>query len=109
MQEWHFSLELHAQTLRNFDPLPLLLHILVESPELAVHKGVLYTILAELYSNALDHGVLGLDSSMKADAKGFATYYSQREMLLNDLMQGYIRFNIKHVTTSTGGKLILRR
>jgi len=107
MRDWHFSLELHSQTLRHFDPLPLLLHILMESPELQAHKGVLYTILAELYSNALDHGVLKLDSALKRDTAGFTGYYQQREKLLENLEEGFVRFNIKHTSTKTGGELLI--
>jgi len=30
-----------------------------------------HTILAELFMNALDHGVLGLNSELKSSAEGF--------------------------------------
>ena len=104
---WHFTLELPSQTLRQFDPLPLLLQILVKLPELQTHQGILYTILAELYSNALDHGVLKLDSSLKHDAVGFAEYYKKRETLLNNLQEGLICFYVKHRAKNTGGELII--
>ena len=44
--------------------------------------GVLEIILAELYSNALEHGVLQLDSSLKATPDGFDAYYREREQRL---------------------------
>jgi len=107
MRDWHFTFELHPQTLREFDPLPLLLQILMESPELQTYKGALYTILAELYSNALDHGVLKLDSSIKSTPQGFVEYYVQREQLLKELADGFVRFNFKHEPSERGGRLII--
>jgi hypothetical protein len=55
--------------------------------------------LAELYSNALEHGLLHLDSVLKNSAQGFAKYYALRHERLNALEEGYIRFDIKHQPT----------
>ncbi|MGQ8366538.1 ATP-binding SpoIIE family protein phosphatase [Glaciecola sp. 1036] len=38
-----------------------------------------FTVFAELISNALDHGVLGLDSKLKNDMSGFAEYLIAKE------------------------------
>jgi len=106
-QDWHFSLELQSHTLRDFDPLLLLQHLFVHSRELEAHKEALYTVLAELYFNALDHGILQLDSALKHDVKGFADYYELREGLLNNLTEGYIQFSLQHISTPAGGDLII--
>lgn len=39
-----------------------------------------FTVFAELYNNALDHGVLTLDSALKARPDGFLEYLEQREV-----------------------------
>ncbi len=44
-----------------------------------------FTVFAELISNALDHGVLGLDSSLKNDFTGFAEYLSLKEERLENI------------------------
>ncbi|MFD1691395.1 hypothetical protein ACFSHR_07155 [Azotobacter chroococcum] len=62
--------------------------------ELRAQGSVLYTVLAELYSNALEHGVMGLDSSLKRDAQGFAEYYRERRTRLANLYEGYVRFHL---------------
>lgn len=108
MQDWQFSLELHPVSLREFDPLPLLLDLMMECPDLHDHRGAIYTILAELYSNALEHGVLKMDSSLKSEKDGFAKYYEVRNKRLQDLAEGYIRFTIKHKPIGQGGEIEIR-
>lgn len=46
-----------------------------------------FTIFAELISNALDHGILGLDSRLKNDYSGFAEYISLKEERLADIKE----------------------
>ncbi|MAZ88232.1 MAG: fused response regulator/phosphatase [Cellvibrionaceae bacterium] len=105
MLEWSLDLELKPSTFRMFDPLPLLLNILVEVPGLRSHSGTLYTILAELYSNALEHGVLGLDSEWKKTPEGFAKYYAERKTRVDQLQGGYVRFSLDHQVMGDGGAL----
>ena len=64
--------------------------------------------MAELYSNALEHGVLGLDSRLKRDAQGFAQYYRQRNERLAHLNSGYVRVHVQVSPTAAGGKMTLR-
>jgi CheY-like chemotaxis protein len=106
--DWSASFEFRAQTLRHFNPLPFLLQFLLEVQELRSQAGALYTVLAELYSNALEHGVMGLDSRLKRDAKGFAEYYAQRNQQLASLDQGFVRFHLDLVPEAGGGRLTLR-
>ncbi|OUS26327.1 fused response regulator/phosphatase [Gammaproteobacteria bacterium 45_16_T64] len=106
--DWSMSYELRPLTLREFNPLPLLTHLLMEVPGLRPHSGKIYTILAELYSNALEHGVLGLDSELKASPTGFAEYYGQRVSRLESLDKGKVIFHLDHEPMENGGRLTLR-
>lgn len=92
--EWKFSYELPADTAKNFNPVSLLLRILSEVPSLRPHQVSLHTVLTEMYSNALEHGVMGLDSSLKKSPDGFAEYYSERARLLNESIDGFVCFDI---------------
>jgi hypothetical protein len=65
-------------------------------------------VLAELYSNALEHGVLGLDSSLKRDAAGFTRYYQQRNTRLDELQGGFIRIHLQVTPQGKGGCLTVR-
>ena len=106
--DWSVSFEFRAQTLRIYNPLPYLLQLLLEIHGLREQSGALYSVMAELYSNALEHGVLGLDSRLKRDAQGFAQYYRQRHERLAQLDNGYVRLHMQVVPTDKGGKLSVR-
>ena len=106
--DWSVSFEFRAQTLRTYNPLPYLLQLLLEIHGLREQSGALYSVMAELYSNALEHGVLGLDPRLKRDAQGFAQYYRQRHERLAQLDSGYVRVHVQVVPTDKGGKLTLR-
>ena len=106
--DWKMSYKLGPNTLRDFNPLPLLLQLLMEVPGLRPHSGTLYTVLSELYSNALEHGVIGLDSKLKSDPRGFAEYYQKRETALENLNTGYVEFTFEHLPTVEGGSLYVQ-
>jgi len=55
-------------------------------------------IVTELYNNALDHGVLALDSSQKHSSSGFASYLLERAGRLFNLEQGWIQVSMSHLT-----------
>ncbi len=49
----------------------------------------------ELYSNALEHGVLGLDSSLKRDASGLPAIINSAMHGLDELQDGYVRVHLQ--------------
>jgi hypothetical protein len=106
--DWSVSFEFRAETLKRYNPLPYLLQLLLEIHGLREQSGALYSVMAELYSNALEHGVLGLDSRLKRDAQGFAEYYRLRNDRLARLNSGYVRVHVQVVPTEVGGKMTLR-
>jgi len=106
--DWSASFEFRASTLKRFNPLPYLLQLLQEVHGLRQQSSELYIVLAELYSNALEHGVLGLDSALKCDADGFALYYQQRGERLDALEDGFIRFNFQIIPVAQGGRLTVQ-
>ena len=106
--DWSVSFEFRAATLKRFNPLPYLLQLLLEVHGLRAQSGALYSVLAELYSNALEHGVLGLDSSLKRDASGFTRYYQQRNARLDELQDGYVRVHLQVTPKGEGGCLTVR-
>jgi CheY-like chemotaxis protein len=106
--DWSASFEYRAATLKRFNPLPYLLQLLLEVHGLRSQSGALYSVLAELYTNALEHGVLGLDSRLKRDASGFAHYYRERNARLDGLEDGYVRLHLQVVPHECGGRLLIR-
>ncbi len=105
--DWSLQFEFRAETLKRFNPLPYLLQLLQEIHGLRAQSGALHSVLSELYSNALEHGVLGLDSGLKRDAQGFGEYYRQRNERLQALGSGYIRIGLRVEPQGLGGRLCI--
>jgi len=92
--EWNLSLHFHGARLRETNPVPILVNQILEMEELESERQSLFTVITELYVNALDHGVLGLDSGLKSDPVGFARYFEEREKRLTQLDSGHVIFNL---------------
>lgn len=102
-----FSLTLYGKRLCDADPIPLLINHIHEIDGLGGHRRILYTILTELYANALDHGVLGMNSSLKETQDGFTHYFTEREQRLEGLADGYIRINLSSRSSADGGEIVI--
>lgn len=50
-----------------------------------VHLDLVCSVISELVTNAIDHGLLDLDSRIKDDPDGFFTFYQVREDKLKEL------------------------
>ncbi|GAA3914435.1 fused response regulator/phosphatase [Litoribacillus peritrichatus] len=103
--DWHLDYRLNPLSLKYFNPLPFVLQLITEVPGLRRCSGQVFTILAELYSNALEHGVLKLNSDLKKNPLGFSEYYDLRAERLESLETGFVNFKLNHVPTETGGSL----
>jgi CheY-like chemotaxis protein len=106
--DWALTFEFRGSTLRRFNPLPRLLQLLLEVRGLRARSSELFSVLSELYSNALEHGVLGLDSAWKRDCAGFARYYQERDSRLAQLDSGFIRLHLDVSALGEGGCLRIR-
>ncbi len=82
-----FSLEfkLSVDAMRKQQSLVQIADMLGGNNELRPHKTYLYTIITELYVNALEHGILGLQSSDKIAPDAFDLYYQNKKKALNEL------------------------
>jgi CheY-like chemotaxis protein/serine phosphatase RsbU (regulator of sigma subunit) len=88
--EWRLNLFYSADELRYLDVVPAILGLMVQVVVLKPHQGALFLIISELFNNALDHGLLGLDSAIKGGIGGFETYMHQRTERLSGLEAGHI-------------------
>ncbi|MBF8742889.1 ATP-binding SpoIIE family protein phosphatase [Pseudomonas guariconensis] len=102
---WSLHFELQAESLKRFNPVPYLVQLLQEVHGLRPSGGLLHTVLSELYANALEHGVLGLDSRLKRNAQGFAEYYRQRNLRLGQPLDGFVRIDLEVEPLPEGGRL----
>ncbi|RDL43796.1 response regulator [Marinomonas piezotolerans] len=100
-----FKYELQAESLKNTDPLPYLLQILTTVSGLDKHSSEVFMILSEMYSNALEHGVLQLDSDLKKTVEGFSQYYQQRDQKLQALEHGTVNIAAQVTSDEQHGSL----
>lgn len=104
---WGVSFELDASALKQSDPVPALLQPVFHLQGLQAHRQTLQLVVAELFNNALDHGLLELDSAWKATPAGFQRYYEARAERLAKLRDGRIAVRFEHRITPQGGRLTI--
>jgi PAS domain S-box-containing protein len=104
---WQFELMLTMQQIKKLNMVPLLLEI-VQMVEIdSKLSGDIFMVLSEIVNNALDHGLLKLDSSLKHSEDGMEKYFEVRAMRLANINDGYIQLNIKKMLRD-GGSAFLR-
>ncbi|HCI13420.1 MAG: hypothetical protein A2063_02225 [Gallionellales bacterium GWA2_60_142] len=94
---WRLMFRLGEDELKYLDAVPLLTEMVGKIRAATEHHAALYVILSELFNNALDHGVLKLDSGLKHGAEGFERYLHMREERLNSLVRASIEIEIEKV------------
>ena len=103
----NFSLSMRGRKLKSVDPIPHMLNYLQSVADISAHQEALFTILTELYVNALDHGVLGLESSLKKSADGFMKYFELKKERLETINNGFVNINLALETNNTTNQLII--
>ncbi len=98
--DWHFEIRLCAEQLRSVDAVPLLHDLVSRMHGAFAGNPKLFLVLAELVSNAIDHGVLGLDSRVKLEPNGFQRYLQRRHERLAALTAASIDVRIAAVDTA---------
>ncbi len=104
---WRFSYELSGATLRYADPTPVIQKLIQDAPLFSNQMTNIYTVISELFVNALDHGVLGLSSAIKQKDNGFKLYYQERLKRLEDLEEGFVKFDVVYKSDENGYLLTL--
>lgn len=104
---WSMRLQVTQEELRNADPLPHLMGVLGQMPGAARFQEDLAIALGELFRNALEHGVLGLDSSIKSTDDGFVRYYDLLAERRSALTEGWVTISLSCNEVGQGGTLVL--
>jgi CheY-like chemotaxis protein len=88
--DWRLDLSYGSEELRYIDVVPAVLGFVTQVQALKPHQGALFLIISELFNNALDHGLLGLDSATKSWIGGFELYMRQRSERLGRMRSGRV-------------------
>ncbi len=108
-KEWHISWKLGADILKScLPPYTDVLKVFIESEDqLREKSGELLLILAELFTNAFEHGVLRLDAGLKKNISTLEQYYAQREEAIANLKYGWIEISVALNKTGQRRNIIL--
>ncbi len=94
---WAVTMKLNSTELKSLaDPVSQLFLMFPNNRKLKIHNDVIRSIVAEMFSNSLEHGLLGLDSALKDTEDGFIEYYEQREARLASLENGEILVKLEY-------------
>jgi len=105
---WEMSFQLTENEIRNGEPLVEISNAIGSLPIVKKHKGIIETLLSEIYFNALDYSILGLGSLERQNEEEFDVFYKTRELKLNSLEGATIRFYFKYFSEEGNSKLLIR-
>lgn len=88
--------ELNAENLKAGEPISALVSVIANQLGLFNHHSAIFTVLTELYNNALDHGILKLDSELKMTDEGFFEFFTLRQERLETLQDANIVFTTNY-------------
>lgn len=103
---WQVEVLADIALIRDADPVNEIMEMISVHTGLARWRSSIFTVLSELFNNALDHGLLELDSSLKEGAEGFIHYFSEKERRFKELQQGSVHFSIQY--DASAHKLIVQ-
>ncbi|UTA47667.1 SpoIIE family protein phosphatase [Simiduia sp. 21SJ11W-1] len=104
---WHFETTLTKDHFINAEPAPALAKMLGSVNGIERHQDIISTVLSELYANALDHGLLKLDSTLKEEDDGFFQFYELRKQRLSELKNGWIKITLDCYSTDDGATVYI--
>jgi len=94
---WSLDISICKDDLKSIDVINQVSEFLSTIPQVELHKDKLFTIISELYNNALEHGVLGLSSNLKDSPQGFEKYYELRSERLDNITNEFINIKLEYI------------
>lgn len=92
---WKMETNLGALAMQKGDAVEEIMSIIGSQTLLRPNKDMISLLLTELYSNALEHGILELSSELKSTEEGFVEYYQQRQTRLENLSDANIDLRLE--------------
>jgi two-component system, HptB-dependent secretion and biofilm response regulator len=105
---WTLKTVLTAEELKYVNAVPLLLGFIQQFQGMQSHSTQIFLVLSELFNNALDHGLLGLDSRLKEQPGGMEHYLDVRTRRLAKLRSGSIEIAVRMTTQDSRAAFEIR-
>ena len=106
--DWELRLRIGAERLKHVEVIPILQEFMTRFDPAGALDRSTFVVMSELFNNALEHGLLELDSGLKAEQNGQRSYARERERRLALLTDGVILVDIARAETVDGVKLTVR-
>ena len=90
---WSLSISLTPSDMRIKEPVVELSKLLSSFPVTRHHTGALEVLLSEIYFNALEYSILGMDKLSKDNEEKFDEYYRVRKNKLDLLDDAFVKFD----------------
>ena len=100
---WSVELRFSSSELKQLEAVPVIVELTRTFGLSRALDARLFTVLSELFQNALDHGLLGLDSQLKNGGEGFEYYLALRATRLAALEHGEVNVSLIHRRNPHGG------
>lgn len=84
-EPWRLSATFCEAQIRRLDLVPFIKVLIDQIDPPRLESQALFLVLSELITNAIDHGLLGMDSRLKQGADGYDAYMDERARRLEDL------------------------
>jgi len=91
--DWKVQFHLGVDEVKALDLTPMIVGAIGQFKGVSHHNQKLFLIMTELLNNAIDHGLLKLDSRLKSGPDAFESYLSARQARLSQLEAGYIEIS----------------
>jgi len=106
--DWELRLRIGADRLKRVEVVPIIQEFMARFDPVGALDQSTFVVLSELFNNALEHGLLELDSGLKEEENGHAAYARERERRLAALADGVIFVDVVRTETPNGPKLKVR-
>ena len=101
---WSINLSIEDSMLAK-DVVQNIIELVGDATAIKDHKGVVSTLLTELYNNTLDHGILNLESDNKSTEAGFHDFYKERQLRLQSLEGIQVKIKIEYEVMNEAAEL----
>lgn len=105
---WCVRAHLTAQELKYLDAAPFLLELVRPFRCIEARVAPVLLILSELFTNALDHGLLKLDSRIKQSPGSVERFLAIRRGRLDDLREGSVDIELEMIAEGSRPMLAIR-